>query len=290
MTLLDWLPALVSSTCSTAFLGIVGAVAKSGIEKSIQSRFDAKLEGIKAEYRLQEERLRADLRSRDNDLESLRRNALSGAAARQAIIDKRQIEALERVWGAVVERRAQKVLLTQMQLLNLDEIRKMMPTASERDRTATKNFLAVMSRVCGVENMKPLSDVTLDRPFIDPLVWSIYTTYTSLLTYAWAHFSFLKDGVEHQGYLKGPDDLIAIIKKVLPTAAGFLDDNGESGLFYLGDELEEKLFTTLRDVLDGRQLDETAIKRSHEIVQMAEALARTRKADLPAAPNGITVK
>ncbi len=290
MNFSEWIPAIASSTLSTALLAFVGVVAKGTVEKQIQSRFDAKLEGLKADYRLREELLRADLRSRDTDLESLRRNALSGAAARQTIIDKRQIEALERVWAAVVGRRSQKLLLNQMQILNLDEIRKTISTAPQHDRAATKEFLAVMSRVCGVDKMEPLGDVTLDKPFVDPLVWSLYTTYTSLLAYGWTHFSFLKDGVEHKGFLKGPDDLIAIIKKVLPHRSDFLDKHGESGLFHLGDELEDKLLAALRDVLDGRQLDEAAIKRSHEIVQMAETLARPRTADLPPAPLWLTNK
>ncbi len=286
----DWFPAIASSVISTGLLGLLGIAGKAAIEKTLQSRFDAGLESLKADYRLQEEQLRADLRSRDNDLESLRRNALSGAAARQVIIDKRQIEALERVWASVAERRPQKLLLSQMQILNLDAIRKAISTAPEREQAATKEFLATMSQLVGIDGMKPLSDITLDKPFIDPLIWSLYTTYTSLLAYGWVHFKALKEGIDNKNFLKGPDDLIAIIKKVLPHQAGFLDQDGESGLFHLGEELEDKLLATIRDVLDGRQLDEAAIKRSHEIVQLSEALARSLKTNLPPAPAGLTNK
>lgn len=287
MAFAEWFPAILSSGLSTVLLGLIGIAGKASIEKTLQSRFDARLESLKADYRLQEELLRADLRSRDSDLENLRRNALSGAAARQVIIDKRQIEALERVWASVVERRVQKLLLGQMQILNLDAIRKTISAASERDRAATKEFLAKMSQMVGVDGMKPLSDITLDKPFIDPLVWSIYKTYMSLLAYGWIHFTALKDGVDSK-FLNGPDDLIVIIKKVLPHQAEFLDQYGESGLFHLGDELEDKLLATLRDALDGRRLDEATIKRSHEIVQLTAGLARPRKADLPPAPAGLT--
>lgn len=288
MAFADWFPAIASSAISAGLLGLLGVVGKAAIEKTLQSRFDTRLESLKADYRLQEEQLRADLRSRDSDLENLRRNALSGAAARQAIIDKRQIEALERVWASVAERRTQKLLLSQMQILNLDAIRKTISAAPEHEKAATKEFLAAMSQLVGIDGMKPLSDITLDKPFIDPLVWSLYTTYTSLLAYGWVHFKALKEGIDNTGFLKGPDDLIAIIKKVLPHQAGFLDEHRESGLFHLGEELEDKLLATVRDVLDGRQLDEAAIKRSHEIVQLTEALARPRKADLPPAPAGLT--
>ena len=68
---------------------------KAGIEKSVQHGFDAKIETLRTELRKSEETFKSDLRSKESQISALRDGVLSGRAQRQALLDKRRLEAVE---------------------------------------------------------------------------------------------------------------------------------------------------------------------------------------------------
>jgi hypothetical protein len=97
MTWTDWIPAISTSSLLTVIGVIVGTYYKAKVEKGIQHNFDQKLEELRAQLRRDEEQLKADLRTRDDEIAALRSGALSGMASRQAALDKRRLEAIEKV-------------------------------------------------------------------------------------------------------------------------------------------------------------------------------------------------
>jgi hypothetical protein len=74
---------------------------KTRIEKGVQHHFDERLEGLRSELRKTEELLKSDLQAKETEIATLRSSVLSGSAARQALLDKRRFEAVEKVWRSV---------------------------------------------------------------------------------------------------------------------------------------------------------------------------------------------
>ena len=120
MKLIDWIPAISTSSVLTVIGFIVGTYYKAKVEKAVQHNFDGKLEALKAQLRRDDEQLKADLRARDDDIAALRSGALSGMATRQAALDKRRLEAIEKVWSAVIDRWQWKNLAKMVGSLNME--------------------------------------------------------------------------------------------------------------------------------------------------------------------------
>jgi len=91
MTWTDWIPAISTSTLLTVIGFLVGTYYKAKVEKGVQHNLDQKLEELRAKLRRDEEGLKAELRSRDDQIAALRSGALSGMATRQAALDKRRL-------------------------------------------------------------------------------------------------------------------------------------------------------------------------------------------------------
>ena len=69
---------------------------KAYIEKGIQHRFDVQIEHLRAELRNSEEEFKSRLRDKETEIAALRNTVLSGTASRQALLDKRRFDAVER--------------------------------------------------------------------------------------------------------------------------------------------------------------------------------------------------
>ncbi|WP_271570440.1 hypothetical protein [Bradyrhizobium sp. CCBAU 11386] len=74
---------------------------KARIEKGVQHGFDRKIEQMRADLRESEERLKSSLRDKEGEIATLRSTVLAGSSGRQALLDKRRFEAVEKVWTAV---------------------------------------------------------------------------------------------------------------------------------------------------------------------------------------------
>ncbi|MFH0303609.1 hypothetical protein AAFX91_42265, partial [Bradyrhizobium sp. 31Argb] len=105
VTLFDWL-SLISLFVSIG-LPAIGFLArnwiKARIEKGVQHRFDVKIEALCADFRKSEEMLKSELRDKEAEIASLRSNVLAGSASRQALLDKRRFEAVEKIWAAITQ-------------------------------------------------------------------------------------------------------------------------------------------------------------------------------------------
>jgi hypothetical protein len=71
------------------------------ITKGVQHNFDVKHEELRATLKASEEELKSDLREKEVEIGILRNTVLSGSASRQALLDKRRLEAVEKIWTAV---------------------------------------------------------------------------------------------------------------------------------------------------------------------------------------------
>ena len=71
------------------------------LKRSVQSEFDHKLERIRSELRVSEESLKAIVRAKEAEIDSLRDNAMTALATRRVAFEKRRMEACDHIWEQV---------------------------------------------------------------------------------------------------------------------------------------------------------------------------------------------
>jgi hypothetical protein len=261
VTAQEWLP-WISLTIS---IGIPLSVfagrnwLKARIERGVQHRFDLKIEGVRADLRESEERLKSTLRDRESEISTLRNSVLAGSAGRKALLDKRHFEAVECVWRAVNDMAQLKGLSSMMAIMNVTEV------AKEVDDPRMQKVLTMIG--AGVPDVGDLKNIARDeRPFLPELAWAYFTAYSTILYANMAVYKMLKAGIEDfEKYLKR-DGSKAILKAALPHQSKWIDENPPETYHYLLDELENNLLAELQKILEGIEVDAAEIMKAKSIL------------------------
>lgn len=284
MNLLGWV-----YLATFALIGIGGFLLKnwvrSNIEKSIQYKFDTKIENVRAEFRESEERLKSDLRLKEAEIAALQDGVLSGRANRQALLDKRRIEAVDRVWSGFVSLSVCANFAASMKVFKIEEVEKVAPS----DPRVRKAFQLIGSWAPALPTSP--SPAMNERPFVSPLAWAYYSAYSSVVSGAYFQVKAFESGLANMSEIFNHQHIKDLLKAALPHQASLIDQHGSTAGYFLLDELEERLLTELRKMLEGNDLDKADLVQSAEIMKMvkivnadnAEQLAETRE---PASADG----
>jgi hypothetical protein len=158
------------------------------ISKGVQHQFDRQIEEVRSDFRVSEERLKSNLRDRESEIATLRSSVLAGSAGRQALLDKRRFEAVEKIWIAVNDLAQLKGLSGMMAVLNFKAM------AKEAADPRMQNVLSILG--AAVPDFQKLKNVARDeRPFLPELAWAYFAAYRTILYGSFARFTVLKTGV-----------------------------------------------------------------------------------------------
>ncbi|MGH1419315.1 MAG: hypothetical protein ACRBCJ_10705 [Hyphomicrobiaceae bacterium] len=230
------------------------------VTKHAQHSFDAKLEELRAKLRTTEEQFKSGLRSKEDEITALRNSLLSGSVSRQSLLDKRRLEAVEKIWKAVNDSAKIKYIANVMSVLNYDAL------AKESSDQRMQKFLSTI----GANAPKPteLTNVARDeRPYVSEIVWAYFSAYLSILHVNLARFELLKSGVENPQKLLSTAGVKKILKAVLPHQTSYIDGNDAGAYVHLLDEIETLLLNELRGTLEGRDADNSANERARDILR-----------------------
>jgi hypothetical protein len=147
---------------------------RARIEKGVQHGFDVKIEALRAELRKAEEKFKSELRDKEAEIATLRSNVLAGSASRQALLDKRRFEAVEKIWAAVNEHSKLKHLAATVALLKHNEVAK----------RANDPKMQELLSIFGVGMPKPddmPSHAPVEQLYVPTLVWAYFSAYTTVL-------------------------------------------------------------------------------------------------------------
>ncbi|WAC29245.1 hypothetical protein [Ancylobacter sp. SL191] len=264
-------PTMISSAAAWVF----SIYYKAKIEKSIQHKFDVRIENIRADLRKEEENLRAELRAKGDQIAALRSGALSGLASRYAALDKRRFEVLEKVWTSAVKKSHLKTASKMMERIKADP----MLEASERsdiDGDKARQFAEIIWKSSGLDKLNDHEWPQTERPFVPPLVWALYSAYSSVLSYAPAQLAAMRSGAGKK-ILADPQPMLDLVKSAAPQYAAFVDDFGASGLPFLIEQLEDALLAELQKSLKSAEVDHESLERAAEILAAADRLASAIK-------------
>jgi hypothetical protein len=240
---------------------LVGNGSRAEIERRVEHKFNERLE-----------KLRAELQAKASEIATLRDTVLSGRMQRQALLDKRRMEAVERAWAGAVAASSLKMAAGLMSRIKFDVASKE-AAHNQQFRDAMKVFLIPPP------DKMPDDPAKNERPFLSPLAWAYLSAYRTILLSGYVRLAMLTTGVDKAHELLDDKEAIKVLKAALPDRTEFIDEHGAAGFYYLLDELQEKLLVELQKTLEGSGTDENSIKQSVEIMdRLKEAQRETAEA------------
>ena len=95
---------------------------RSSIEGQVRLGVEQQIEAFRSELRHSEELMKSELRSKEAEIASLRDGALNGRINRMALIDKRRVEAAERLWKSMTKLASLKNAAFFLSMIEIDNI------------------------------------------------------------------------------------------------------------------------------------------------------------------------
>jgi hypothetical protein len=264
MDFVAWIPTAITTVAALAIYA-VRIATKTQIEKSIEHKFEARLEGWRSDLRKSEEAFRSQLASRESEISVLREAVLSGRAGRRALIAKRRIEAGERIWGATVDLGQYKFVAMTMAVMKFDAAAKE-AVRNPQFREIFKTMRSNLPDAKGPDGNK----AKREQPFISPLAWAYFSAYQLIMAGAFAQLKMLELGIEEPSQLFNVAAQADILKAALPHRAAYIDQYGTAGYSNLLDELEKNLLAELARIIEGADEDEAALKQSAAVVSAVD--------------------
>jgi len=243
----------------------------------VQHRFDKRIENLKSDLRRSEEKFAADLRVNEQQLRSLADTTLSLRSSRQAALDARRLEAVEKIWTAKTATDRWKMAARMVSLLNLEEVFK----AAEAGDPAIKNLGGFIDRLTGVDlkTEAPQMSATSEKPFLPPDMWVLFSAYQSVMTHSVIILKALDTGTTK--YLKKEEPLKPLMLLALPEYETYIEKHGFSGYYHLLDILEQKLLNAITELLDGKAVDDATLKRTAEIMSAVRKINTQTESEVP---------
>lgn len=279
MDTMTWIPAISTTLLLAIVLWLARSLISNRLARSVQHEFDGKLESLRTENRKSEEAFRSELKAKDVQIELLKGSAISGLASRQALLDKRRIEAVEELWAAVHQLAPAKLASAWMATIKFE------PAAKESARNP--RFRQMFEAIGGSFDMQTLgrSQAFGVRPFVSEMSWAVFSAYQAITLHSVTQMMMLKHGVD-QTDLLDTNKLTELVRTVLPHRSEYLQKHGASGCYYLLDELESMLLTELRRMLKGEESDQQSLEQAARILSEADRVfesvteARLKSPDL----------
>jgi hypothetical protein len=226
------------------------------------------------------ETLKSDLNRERQSIADLRNSAISGSASRQALFDQNRLDALIQLWTGVRGLDRYRSLSEMLQNIKID-------VASESIDTDPKirEFFQVLQQTHSI-NSDQLPNTVIVEPLIPKGIFSLYSAYQSVIYHGVLVVLTLANGLSAKKFLKN-EQVIELVISILPHQKAFIDEHGYSSIFYLTDEIREKLVAEFRFFVEGAESDEEYIRRIAEIAVRSEMAVKAelenKQASIPSA-------
>lgn len=248
---------------------------KARIEKSVQHGFDEKIEKLRSELRKNEERFKKELQDTEAEIAMLRSAAIGRQAARQSILDKRRIEAVERVWAAFVALAPFYPVAAMMSRFNID--------SASKQAYEAENVRKIFDTVSGMVKIEQINNTSArtEQPFISDLAWAYFSVYQTTVILSYMTAKALATGIGDVDKLIKFDRANQMLKTALPHHEKLIDEHGFACHFFLLEELESNLLSALKTSLVGAALDRESVDRAAKIIRMSKEARVTSDTGAP---------
>lgn len=112
----------------------------------------------------------------------------------------------------------------------------------------------------------------------------MFSAYQGVMTTSVMYLKVLAIGTTQ--YLKKEDQLKPLMLLALPEYRDYIEKYGFSGYYHLLDALDQRLLQAITEMLEGRDVDDTTLKRSSEILSAVQQFNTERKPEIPESLQG----
>ncbi|MBN9425651.1 MAG: hypothetical protein J0H09_04010 [Burkholderiales bacterium] len=255
---MNWIDWLGSAAFSTLAISVIAWLSRTWIAtrltSSIRYEFDEKIESLKS-----------DLRQKEAQVEALRSGGLAAMIARQSKLEERRILAIEELWSAFHSLGPLRKYVVLLSAIDFDEALQ----SSSRDADTRRLFTMVGGD--GTKDIPPAFtlDVWKPRPFVSEAAWILISVYQATLSVAALRYHQLRVGID--GDFTNFDQVILLLQMALPDLAESIREKGASFLPKALTHLEERLLTELKNMLGGRESDDTNFAQVKAILQKIQS-------------------
>jgi len=264
MEIISWVPALTTTGLLAMVIWLFKNLILTRLKNSVEHEFNTKLEALHAQIRESEERLKAELRAKEAEIEALRNGALTALTSRHIALDKRRIEAVDQLWSAITElaipARNNASLLSN---INLEKAAQRV----KQDLDYRQKF-ELFGPACDVKNLD-VRGAKKARPYLSPMIWALYSAYEVITMHEISIWHFLKSGLGDE-ILTGNESIYRLIKKAMPDLSDFVDKSGPKGYSILLELLESRLLQELQKLLSGVETDKESINQAAVILRLSD--------------------
>lgn len=273
--LTGWFPSLTTTALFAGVLWLARNIISTRLTKSVEYEFNTKLESIRSQMRESEERLKAELRAKETEINALRSGALTTLASRQAALDKRRLEAVDQLWSAITALGQARTIAALMSVISFEKA----APITERDPNARKAF-ELMGTAFDIKSLD-LSGAAKARPFLSPMVWATFSAIQAVVMHAVMRWHVLKGGLGDKDFMDN-DSISKLIKAALPHYSDYVDNFGPSAYYYVLEALDTQLLKEIQLMLSGVEADKESIERAAEIVRQSNAVSAQVASNEPA--------
>jgi hypothetical protein len=263
MKMLEWLPAIATTTIWAAFTAALSIPFRKYVEKRLDFAFDRKIVALKAKFDRDEQWLKAQIARNSVEVEALKAAALSNLALRRADLDRRRVEAVAVLWQSVVELAPHKFAAQMCQKINFEELFTQV-TGSNSTAQKTREMAAMILKMSGADEGKYNNTPATHRVFVPEIAWAMYSAYATLAPIGTLQLVTAKNGLD--GSMLKASTVVAVAKKALPHQSAFIEQYGLSSVHFLLEELETLVLQELRAALVMDDSDKSTVNQAAEIM------------------------
>jgi len=249
----DWTTALSTTAFISLVLWLGRNVLITRLKASVQHEFDRKLEMLSAE-----------IKEKSNQIDSLRRAALSGVQHRQAVLYDRKLKATEDLWSSVISMAGARNLSAVMVTIKFDM------AAKEASHNAQfREVFKAISKFFDITKLD-LNSASKSRPYLSKLAWAYFSAYQAIVMYAVIQVEMLKAGIDND--FSNTEQITKLIKTALPHQEEYIEKYGLGASYHLLEEIEEKLLGEIDKILNGIEDDQASLAKAAKILKESELL------------------
>ena len=246
----------VSSLLVGALAWLLKGLIKTRLVASVEHEFNEKIE-----------RLRASIKDKQEQIDSVRRTATSVVVNNRQSVDQRRILAIDAVVASVEASKKHLWASSILSRLKVEEVVKQI------DQPNMRKFIDGLSP--NLEALTSDASVNLEaakaQPYLKISAWAFYKAYTGILSYDYMRLLTLKHGFDPQIFTTD-EKLKEAVLGALPDRDEFVGRYGASAYHYLLDDLESKLMAELRAIVEGREEDALTIRRAQAILDAVHSM------------------
>ncbi|MDX2144453.1 MAG: hypothetical protein SFV19_13940 [Rhodospirillaceae bacterium] len=227
------------------------ATHKNELERAL----NAEIELLKNELRTKESEFTSNLRVREAEIAALREGVFSGRFNRQALLDKRKLEAVDKIWGAVAKLTPLKRLSAQIAWIKID-----VAVDEAAKNPKLRAFFEVINKSVDHKAFDHLT--MIERPFLTSLAWSYFSAYEAIVASAFLLSKTMELGLDDGRKLLDEIGIRNILAAALPHRREQIAKINVGSFHFLLVELEGLLLTELQKILEGVEADKASIEQS----------------------------